>query len=226
MSELKMARLFVALFPPRQVVEQLVAARTSIQNEVSRPAVRWTPEEQIHVTLEFVGPVDAARALLFAQALGEAVRRHGHFNPKTGIETGDLTQSFGQMRIAPIPIPPFGFNVRATGAGAFPDSKQPRVLWAGVSEETGALVALKAEIDRALAPLGFVPEDRSFHPHLTLGRVNRLDARELTAVSGWLRELETTPFGSWQADCIYLMESVLTPLGARYSVVCQCMLSA
>ena len=53
-----MARLFVALWPPDDVVRELAA--------MSRPAVdglRWTRPERLHVTLRFLGECDEAEAV-------------------------------------------------------------------------------------------------------------------------------------------------------------------
>ena len=60
----------------------------------------------------------------------------------------------------------------ATGvAGAFPGPARPRILWIGASEGAASLVALAAQVERALAREGFPPADKPFTPHLTVGRV-------------------------------------------------------
>jgi 2'-5' RNA ligase len=76
-----MARLFVAVWPPADVMERLAALPRREQ-----PGVRWTTRDQWHVTLRFLGEadVDAARgALAGLQAaschavLGSRARRLG-----------------------------------------------------------------------------------------------------------------------------------------------------
>jgi 2'-5' RNA ligase len=54
--------------------------------------------------------------------------------------------------------------------GAFSTPRRARVVWLGVAEGGGWLGALAADVARTLAPTGFVPEDRPYHPHLTLAR--------------------------------------------------------
>ena len=49
-------RLFVALTPPSAVVDELVNATAPIRAE--HPELRWTPPEQWHLTLAFLGEVD------------------------------------------------------------------------------------------------------------------------------------------------------------------------
>jgi len=57
-------RLFVALRPPRPVREILLAAMHGIAG------ARWQNDEQLHLTLRFIGEVDRHRAEDIAAALG------------------------------------------------------------------------------------------------------------------------------------------------------------
>lgn len=57
-------RLFVALRPPRPVRDRLRAAMHGIS------AARWQDDDQLHLTLRFIGEVDRHRAEDIAAALG------------------------------------------------------------------------------------------------------------------------------------------------------------
>lgn len=57
-------RLFVALRPPHPVRAQLIAAMHGVS------AARWQSDEQLHLTLRFIGEVDRHRAEDIAAALG------------------------------------------------------------------------------------------------------------------------------------------------------------
>lgn len=57
-------RLFVALRPPRPVREALIAAMHGISG------ARWQDDDQLHLTLRFIGEVDRHRAEDIAAALG------------------------------------------------------------------------------------------------------------------------------------------------------------
>jgi RNA 2',3'-cyclic 3'-phosphodiesterase len=57
-------RLFVALRPPRPIREMLIAAMHGISG------ARWQNDEQLHLTLRFIGEVDHHRAEDIAAALG------------------------------------------------------------------------------------------------------------------------------------------------------------
>lgn len=58
-----MHRLFVALRPPAAIRAQLIALMTGIGG------ARWQDDEQLHLTLRFIGEVDARRADDVAAAL-------------------------------------------------------------------------------------------------------------------------------------------------------------
>lgn len=100
------------------------------------------------------------------------------------------------------------------GLGFFPDARRPRVFWAGI-ESSPNLGELATGVERALEPFGFAPEVRSFHPHLTLARL------QPGVGAGRLREaverLGAAEFGTAGAAEFYLYQSVLKPSGAEYT---------
>ena len=106
-----------------------------------------------------------------------------------------------------------------TGApGAFPNIRTPRVLWVGLDGDIEAPQVLYRAVEKALAPLGFPPEERLFAPHLTLGRVRETatsaDRRQLgQALAGLVVEkaLKIT------VDAVHIMKSDLSPAGAKYT---------
>ena len=104
-------------------------------------SVSWVAPENLHVTVKFLGNVDAARVPSVIDALRSAVRGHAPFDLEVG------------------------------GLGAFPSATRARVLWAGLIGGTAPLGALAASVEDALAHLGFPREDRPFSPHITLARV-------------------------------------------------------
>jgi 2'-5' RNA ligase len=62
------------------------------------------------------------------------------------------------------------FELEFDGIGVFPPHGAPRVVWLGVTSGARAVSELHGEMTHRIAPLGIAPEDRAFHPHLTLGR--------------------------------------------------------
>jgi 2'-5' RNA ligase len=66
--------------------------------------------------------------------------------------------------------------------------------------------------------VGFPTETRAFHPHLTLGRLRRgAESTRLGGLAGVLDRLQYT--GDVEVRSVELMQSELSPAGARYTVV-------
>jgi len=107
------------------------------------------------------------------------------------------------------------FSARVRGLGAFPSIKRPRVLWVGI--ETPDLGKLAKEVEGALLPLGFAPEGRPFHPHVTLGRVS--GQRGWRSVETILKAHWTDDFGTSPVDHVTVYRSDLRPGGAVYKIL-------
>jgi 2'-5' RNA ligase len=148
--------------------------------------VSWERQEKLHCTIKFLG--NTASELL--PSVVGALTDIGRANPP--------------------------FTVRYQGAGCFPDNRDLRILWLGIENPDGRLNSLFRGIDSAMAGLGYVPEKRQFHPHLTLGRVrSRRNQVDL------LRLLENVTFdGTITAvDEILLIKSELKPAGSVYTKI-------
>ena len=130
-------RLFVAVFPPREVQEALVEAARALPTD----AFRLTAPERVHLTLKFLGEVPPGALPRVTSAL---------------------------ERVSGEP-----FDVTISGFGVFPSARRARILWAGVEEGAERLRALARAVEDLLEPEGFAREDRTFLPHLTLGRARR-----------------------------------------------------
>ena len=101
-----------------------------------------------------------------------------------------------------------------------PNPGRPRVVWVGVDEPSGALVALKKGVTQALAPLGFEAEKRAYTPHLTIGRAARHANRsDLADVGTLITGSEVGTLAEVSVDHIRLMKSDLQPSGAVYTAL-------
>lgn len=103
------------------------------------------------------------------------------------------------------------------GVGAFPSLRRPRVIWVGM-EPVEPLKELQRRVESSMQGLGFEREKKPFQPHVTLGRVKRLegDSRCFEEVSSrW----EGRVLGEVPVERIHLIESTLTPRGPRYTVL-------
>lgn len=136
-------RLFLAVELPAPLRERLAALQSRLRPDSA--GWRWARPEGIHLTLRFLGEVEAQRDSACRSAWREAVR----------------------------PLPPFRFALE--GLGRFPPGGRPRVMWVGVKEtgSGGVLQALAERLEQAARECGFPPERRRFSPHLTLARAAR-----------------------------------------------------
>ncbi len=63
------------------------------------------------------------------------------------------------------------FTTRLAGLGAFPRPTAATVVWVGVDDPAGGLTGIAEVCETAARAVGFEPEERPFHPHVTLARV-------------------------------------------------------
>ena len=108
-------------------------------------------------------------------------------------------------------VAPFSFNL--VGLGAFPNRRQPRVVWTGVGEGRDQLVALAAHVENVVKSSGMPPGVRPFAPHLTLGRVK--EPADFTALWQAADQMNFTGKPVHAVD-VRLVWSTLTPTGAVY----------
>jgi 2'-5' RNA ligase len=179
-------RAFIAIELSTDILRQLENLQARMKQNVPSGLVRWTRPEGIHLTLKFLGEVPADQT----EAIADAMRR------------------------ACAPYTPFSLSV--AGVGCFPNPQRPRVVWVGIDEPTGALAGLQRDIERAMKPLGFAPENRAFTPHLTLGRVKGGRRDELEALGTYACSCVVQATAQ-EVTAVSLMRSDLRPSGAVYT---------
>ncbi len=110
---------------------------------------------------------------------------------------------------------PFTYQVQ--GLSAFPNPRRPRVIWIGLQAPSD-LATLHKLIERTVQKAGLPIENRSFSPHLTLGRVKRdISPDEIQELSAALNEIETGLLGTGIAKSVTLFRSDLRPEGSIYT---------
>ena len=100
------------------------------------------------------------------------------------------------------------------GLGFFPDSRRPRIFWAGI-EAGAALRDLAASIETRIEPLGVPREARAFEPHITLARFD--SPKGLDPLRAAVEKLGVPEFGRALAVEFHLYRSVLKRGGAEYT---------
>ena len=108
------------------------------------------------------------------------------------------------------------FTINLLGTGVFPNQNYIKVIWIGI-EDTKSIEPVSNYINEELVDLGFKKDNRSFSPHITVGRVRTAkNKQELISV---IQQFQKIEFGKQKISSIKLMKSVLTPKGPIYSVV-------
>lgn len=174
-------------------VESSAAVRQAAAGliEKLRPSpadVKWVEPGNMHVTLKFLGDVDP---------------REVHEVCETVARTA--------AQVAP-------FELQFRGAGAFPNLGRPGTVWLGAGDGSAAMDALQHAIDKALKKLGFPPEGRKFHAHLTLGRVRR-GGQGLKELGDLVRQQAGFDAGRMTVHEVTVFSSQLTPEGPIYQAL-------
>ena len=139
-------------------------------------------------------------------------RENLHFTVKFLGEISEMQAAEAGSRLGSLSLN--GVQVEVKGAGAFPSTSRPRVVWAGVSPEHEALVAPVAEqVIRSLEGIG-ERDDRSFRAHITLARVR--SGRNARQLGEFIRRNQERSFGVVRFAELKLKSSVLTPSGPIY----------
>ena len=108
------------------------------------------------------------------------------------------------------------FSINLSGLGVFPDSRSPTVLWAGI-EKQSLLFDLYNNIKRELKIIGYEPENRSFEPHLTLGRFRYMNNNDL--LRDIVSEYNGIQIQKQNVEQFNLYESILRPQSPLYKIV-------
>ncbi|HEY5910797.1 MAG TPA: RNA 2',3'-cyclic phosphodiesterase [Verrucomicrobiae bacterium] len=182
-------RLFVALPVPEQVKAKIVEAQLLLRRCLPTPAARWTRPEQFHLTLRFLGNVDASRT----DALIDALRAACH--------------AFGSLRL------------RAAGIGFFPNPRAPRVIWVGLTDEQDRLAVLAESVVSATNNFTNEEPEARFRGHITLARIKSIRPRETEPLIAAATEAGWATFGEWTATAVELIRSELCSQGARYTTL-------
>src|SRR5689334_23696241 len=112
-------RLFIAIELPEDVKQAIETTQQELRASLATKAIRWTRREQFHLTMRFLGSVEASQV----DRLNETLQR--------------ACSGSGEL------------HLRAARIGVFPGVRRPRVVWAGVDDRAGRLSLLQRTIEAA-----------------------------------------------------------------------------
>lgn len=101
------------------------------------------------------------------------------------------------------------------GIGAFPNTTNPSVIWAGLKCDDKPLDDVFRFTEQFAGSLGFAAETRKFHPHLTLARIKK-EKNVSPEFKDFLKGAKRTFFSASVFSELVLYESILSIKGAEY----------
>jgi RNA 2',3'-cyclic 3'-phosphodiesterase len=141
-------RIFCAVELPEDVRAR-VATHVARLREMSQPSLKisWERPEKLHLTLKFLGEIEAERVEALTRAANRAAAGAG-----------------GK------------FELTLREAGVFPPRGNARVLWLGLHDDTNRLAGLQSRLEAECERENFPREPRAFRPHITIARIRTPNA--------------------------------------------------
>jgi 2'-5' RNA ligase len=148
--------------------------------------IKWVLKQSLHLTLKFLGNITSSKI--------EEV----------------------YQKIKPIVQKESPFRISLKSLGIFPNFKKPQIVWIKVNEGREKIIELAKEIDVSLEEIGFLKEKREYIPHLTIGRIKKLNNKE-----EFLKRIDKLDIQEYTtiAKSVDIMKSNLTPKGAIYTPI-------
>ena len=147
MSASDPVRSFIALTPPPDLRAKIATMLRRCKEATRDRNVSWVREENLHITLRFLGMLSRETLDALTMQLEERYPR----------------------------VPAFG--LRLHGIDLLPSRRRPRVLSLAVEAEGDRLEALRTETDAACERVGLEQDPKPFRAHLTLARIRSRAAR-------------------------------------------------
>jgi 2'-5' RNA ligase len=184
-------RLFVAIALPETVRHAIEKTRDELRAALPAKSIRWTRSDQFHLTMRFLGGVEASRV----DRLHDAMRR--------------ACAGAGALQL------------RAARIGVFPGPRRPRVVWTGVDDRDGRLAALQRAIEAATNAFTEEQPQETFTGHITLARCRDLDRNAASTLTSLVQAMADKSFGYWTAVSVDIVRSQPTPQGSRYTTLAE-----
>lgn len=121
-------RTFLAVVLSDETKRRFEELCTELSQELK--GFKWTRPDQLHLTLAFLGDVEASKIPQLISGLSPVVRKRS------------------------------AFDAQWSGLGAFPKPERASILWAGVDLGRNQLLSLHREVADALVSLGFSPDSK------------------------------------------------------------------
>ena len=149
---------------------------------------KWINKDNLHITLEFLGALTDIEIGEVCVIVKEVAERHSCFS----------------------------LNLNKILYGP-PDKMPPKIVWAE-GEKSEELTALREDLENSLTEkIAFVPENRTFAPHISLARISAIEFRLIEPNER--PEVNESLDLSFTVESIDVMESEMRREGPVYVVL-------
>ena len=149
--------------------------------------IRLVKPENCHLTLKFLGEIRIKKIPSIVDVVGSQVKKSSRL------------------------------SFHLTGLGAFPSLHAPRIVWVGVGDHDSHIANFVNSLENTLGNIGIEKEDKSFHPHITMGRVK--SNKNASRISKFIKSHGVLNNVSQITREITLFKSTLNALGPRYESI-------
>jgi 2'-5' RNA ligase len=175
-------RTFIAIELPRELRVRVIEHIDRLRRDVPDVRASWLREGNLHLTLKFLGNVSVTRIADVSDAITRAVSDCTPFALTVG--GCGVFPPRGRPNVLWIGVLP---SRRSTDDGSYrgfsqhpiPNTQNPEFPRHRTPDTRDPLFLLYSAIEDACATAGFPPEQRAFHPHLTIARLRKAGERRL-----------------------------------------------
>jgi 2'-5' RNA ligase len=175
------------LFIAIEIPDEIKKEMVMVQEQLRKANIdaTWPRPEAMHLTLKFLGEIPETKVAEIVSGMQKAAEGIGRF------------------------------RLEVKGVGTFPNPRNARVVWIGLSGDIGKLTKLQEAVENAMAGIGLVRDERKFTAHLTLGRIKYIRSRDTWIKT--LEEIKDISLPAFEVTSVSLMQSELKPSGAVYT---------
>jgi 2'-5' RNA ligase len=180
-------RTFIAVNLPDELLNKISQITAYFKANLQNNTVKWVERQNLHLTLKFLGDI-------------------------TDQQSDDVKSI---LKTSFVDYAPFTFSIQ--GLGMYPNPRNPRVIWLGLTE-TEALSKINKTLNQVLVKAGIEKDTRPFSPHLTIGRVKPQASKDQVKIIGeFLSQHNVDALGQIYTSEIHFFQSKLTPKGPIYT---------
>jgi len=179
-------RAFISLNLDEKTREEVMKYKNILRDKLNRndlEKIKWEAEDKYHITLFFIGDIKDGLKNLLKQELDNI----GNLN------IGEIEFEFEKI-------------------SAFPDLRNPRVIYLDVKDKGGKSFVLSKEVEDKMNFL-MIEQNKKFVPHITLGRVRKNERIQMRDINIECKGEKFT------VGNMCLMKSTLTSKGSYYEEV-------